>query len=61
MLSQPVPVVIKFPSSREEIASIFMEGDCHYAIGLIESEFDTIPVMNVNINIENAGVIPKIN
>lgn len=43
---------------REEFA-IFMEADGENAIGGIESLFDTVTVVNIDINVENSLVISQ--
>ena len=39
-----------------EVVSIFMEGAGHDSVGAIKSFFDTITMMNININIHNTRI-----
>ena len=41
-----------------EVVSIFMEGAGHDSVGEIKSFFDTITMMNINIDVENTGEVP---
>lgn len=45
--------VMKVAGARKEIA-IFVERHCHDTIGAVEGFFDTIAVMHINVDIDNA-------
>lgn len=44
-------------SAGEELA-VLVERDAHHSIGCVECFLDTIPVMNININVQYARVVP---
>ena len=58
MFAEAGAVVVELARSREEIASVFVEGDGHDAVGMIESEFDAVAMVDIDVDVQNAGVVP---
>lgn len=48
--------IVELPGAREKLAVVFMEGDGHDAGGLVEGEFDAVAVVDVNVDVEYAGM-----
>ena len=48
---------VEFACTREEVSSVFMKGNRHNTIRMPECKFDTIAMMNVNVNIEYSRMI----
>ncbi len=44
-------------SSSGKVLAVFVEGDGHDSISSIKSLFDTVAMMIININVQNAMVI----
>eukprot|EP00300_Choanocystis_sp_HF-7_P025145 c26831_g1_i1.p2 GENE.c26831_g1_i1~~c26831_g1_i1.p2 ORF type:complete len:122 (+),score=4.43 c26831_g1_i1:97-462(+) len=51
-----LPNIFQISSAREKEISIFVKRYCHYSISEIKCFFDTISVMNVNVNIKYTSV-----
>lgn len=44
-------------TSAREIFTEFVERDSHYSVGRVESFFDTVSVVNINVDVQNALVV----
>ena len=42
----------------EEVVPVFVEGHCHDPVGEVEGLLNPVPVVDVNVNVEHAGVVP---
>lgn len=51
VLAFPVANILQISSSREEV-SISVERDCHDSVSAVESFFDTISMVDIDIDIE---------
>ena len=58
MLSWARPVVVELAGAGEEIAGVLVEGDGHYAVGVVKREFDTVAMVNVDVNVQDTRVVP---
>lgn len=48
-----------FTRSWEKVVAIFVEGHGHDAVGQVEGLLYTVAVVNVDINVENPGVVSE--
>lgn len=56
MFAFELPYLIDMPGPRKEFLSILMKRDRHDAIGQIESFLNPIPMMHIDIQIEDPWV-----
>ena len=49
--------VTQLTSTWEKLA-ILVKRACHHTVSRVECLFDTVAMVDVNINVENAGVVP---
>ncbi len=52
-------MVEKHTSSWEEVVPVFVEGYSHDSVCEVKRLLNTIPVMNINVDVEHAWMIPK--
>lgn len=48
-----------FTCSWEKVVAIFVEGHSHDAVSQVKGLLDTITVVNVDVNVENSGVVSE--
>ena len=54
---EPASVVLELSGSGEKFAVVFVERDSHDAVRLVKCEFDTISVVDVNVDVEHSGMV----
>ena len=52
------PDLTEIPSSREEIVTELVKGDGEYPVRGIKGLLNTVSMVNININIQNTGMVP---
>ena len=60
MFPKAAAVIVQPARAWEEVASVFMERNSHDAIGLPKGQFDTVPMVNIYVNIENPWMVSAI-
>ena len=45
-------------SCARKVFTIFVEGDGHHTVRAVKGFFDTITVVDININVQNTSVAP---
>lgn len=58
VLAEPVPTFVNVASSGEEIGRVFMERDGQDPIRLVEGFLDTVPVVDINVDVQYPRVYP---
>ena len=58
MLAHARTVVFQLAGAGEEVARVLVEGDGHYAVGVVKRELDTVAMVNVDVNVQDTRVVP---
>src|SRR6266403_268810 len=58
VLSQPGAIIVQLSRSWEKVASILVKRDSHDAVRMVERELDTIAMMDVDVDVQHARVVP---
>ena len=58
MFAEPCTIIVQLSRAREKVAGILVTRDGHGAVRVIESELDTFTVMNVNVDVQHARIVP---
>jgi hypothetical protein len=57
VFAQACTIIVELTRSREEIAGVLVKRYCHDTIRMVKGELNAVSMMNVDIYVENPGVI----
>ena len=53
-----LPYYVMQTSAGEVVLSVLVKGAGHYAVGEVEGLLNAVTVMDVNVDVEHAGMVP---